>query len=108
MKRSLQLRKRFFALLLVLGLGMGMAYASDFSAVCTTGQTLYYNIIDNTNHYVEITYPGRNFWEPWDGYIEPTGSITLPSSVTYNNVTYTVKAIGEYAFYECSGLTGSI
>ena len=107
MKRSLQLRKRFFALLLVLGLGMGTAFASDFSAVCTTGQTLYYNIIDATNHYVEITYPGT-LGNLWGGYEKPTGNIILPTSATYNDITYTVTKIGDYAFEYCSGLTGSL
>ena len=87
--------KGVFALLLALFLGMGTAYAHDFSAVCS-GKTLYFNIIDATNHYVEITCPG----DPgpgntgWDGYTKPTGNITLPSNVTYNGVTYSVKAIG--------------
>ena len=110
MKKVLPIQKRVFVLLLALFLGMGTAYASDFSAVCTTGQRLYYNIIDATNHYVEITCPG----DPgpgntgWDGYTKPTGNITLPSNVTYNGVTYSVKAIGRSAFEGCSGLTGSL
>ena len=101
--------KGVFALLLALFLGMGTAYAHDFSAVCS-GKTLYFNIIDATNHYVEITCPG----DPgpgntgWDGYTKPTGNITLPSNVTYNGVTYSVKAIGRSAFEGCSGLTGSL
>ena len=61
MKKFLQHQKGLFALLLVLGLGMGTAYAYDFSAECFTRQTLYYNIIDTTNHYVEKTYPGTEF-----------------------------------------------
>ncbi len=109
MKRILPNLKGVFALLLALSLGMGTAYASyDFSAVCSTGQTLYYNITNATNHYVEITYPGTSTSNPWNGYTKPTGNITLPSSVTSNGVTYTVKKIGDYAFYECSGLTGSL
>ncbi|MBO7616100.1 MAG: leucine-rich repeat protein [Bacteroidales bacterium] len=109
MKRVLLIKKGVLALLLALSLGMGTAYAYDFSAVCSTGQTLYYNITDATNHYVEITFPGNantNDW--WTGYTKPTGNITLPSTVTYNSVTYTVKAIGHRAFIGCNGLTGSL
>ena len=103
------MQKGLFALLLALSLGMGTAYAYDFSAVCSTGQTLYYNITDATNHYVEITFPGNaNTNEWWTGYTKPTGNITLPSTVTYNSVTYTVKAIGHRAFIGCNGLTGSL
>ena len=102
------MQKGFFALLLALCLGSGTAYAYNFSATCSSGQTLYYNVIDATNHYVEITYPSDDFLTPWDGFTKPTGSITLPSTVTYNSVTYTVKVIGDYAFYECDGLTGTL
>ncbi len=99
--------KGVFALLLALGLGMGTAYAYTFSAVYS-GKTLYFNITDATNQYVEITYPGTSTSNPWNGYPKPTGSITLPSNVTYNGVTYTVKKIGNYAFYQCGDLTGSL
>ena len=108
MKRTLQHRKGVFALLLALSLGMGTAYASyDFSVVCSTGQTLYYNITDATNQYVEITSPNASY-PYWEGYTQPTGNITLPSSVTNNSVTYTVTKIGFSAFSGCSGLTGSL
>ena len=107
-KRILLHQKGAFALLLALFLGMGTAYASDFSAQCSTGQTLYYNIIDASNHYVKITYPGTSTSNPWNGYTKPTGNITLPSSVTYNGDNYSVTAIGNYAFYDCDGLTGSL
>ena len=80
----------------------------DFSAVCSTGQTLYYNIIDANNHYVEITYPGSSTSSPWEGYTQPTGNITLPSTVTKNGVTYIVTEIGDYAFFNCSDLTGTL
>ena len=108
MKRILPTHKRLFALLLALFAGLGTAYAYSFSAVCPTGQTLYYNITDATNHYVEITCPGTPGSTGWDGYTKPTGDITLPSSVTCNNVTYVVKAIGDYAFFSCSDLTGTL
>ena len=34
-----------------------------------------------------------------------TGSVTIPSTVTYNGFTYSVTSIGSYAFYNCSSLT---
>lgn len=107
MKRFLLHRKGVFALLLALFLGMGTAYAYDFSATCSTGQTLYYNITNTTEYYVEITYPGTiNDW--WGDYPKPTGDITLPSTVTHDGVTYTVTSISWYAFFECTDLTGSL
>ena len=43
---------------------------------------------------------------PKSGY--NSGDLVIPSSVTYNNVTYTVTSIGYRAFYLCDGFTGSL
>ena len=76
------------------------ANAYDFSAVASSGQTLYYNI-SGTN--VTLTYPGSyGYPYPSGG---PTGSLIIPSSVTYSGVTYTVNTVGYMAFYGCNGLT---
>ena len=34
-----------------------------------------------------------------------SGSVNIPSTVTYNNNTYSVIAIGDYAFIVCTRLT---
>ena len=60
-KRILQMKwtKRIVLIALLLSaVGMGKMYAYDFSAVCETGQTLYYNITDAENHYVALVCPG--------------------------------------------------
>ena len=84
----------------------------DFSAVCETGQTLYYIITDEEQKTVKVTFPHEpeNPWESnfWEGYEKPQGSMTLPSTVTYEGETYTVTAIDDAAFYECDGLTGTL
>ena len=81
----------------------------DFSAACTTGQTLYYKIIDAEKHWVSIVAPNNDTWDyGWNGFIKPTGNITLPETVTHNDISYTVKAIGNYAFTDCTSLTGSL
>ena len=79
----------------------------DFSAVCSTGQTLYYKIIDADNLEVKIVPPIPTEYA-WDYYERPSGEITLPATVEYNGQDYKVKKIGRYAFFECSGLTGSL
>lgn len=94
------------------------AFAYDFSAVAPSGQTLYYKIIDPVNHYVKVTYPndadvGAENFRPWghpvhlawENYSKPIGSVILPETVTYNNVTYTVRSIGDGAFCDCPYLT---
>lgn len=108
-KRNLHPKRALRSVLLVLllsAVGMTNAFAAyDFSAVCETGQTLYYNITNATNHYVELTCPGSN---SWNGFAKPTGNIILPENVQYNGVNYTVTSIGNYAFYYCQGLTDSL
>ena len=79
----------------------------DFSAICETGQTLYYRIIDAEQHWVSIVAPNSdNYLECYEDYTRPTGNISLPATVSHNEISYTVKAIGDCAFYSCSGLTG--
>ncbi len=81
----------------------------DFSAACTTGQTLYYRIIDAEKHWVSIVAPNNDTWDyGWNGFTKPAGNITLPETVTHNDISYTVKEIGNYAFSLCNGLTGSL
>ena len=104
MKKAL--RAALFVLLLSV-VGMTKMYAYDFSAVCETGQTLYYNITDAVNHHVELTYPGTyDYFYSWSGFTKPTGNIILPESVQYEGNTYTVTSIGMSTFYDCWDLTG--
>ena len=112
MTKDLQKRRtwRFALFVLLLSVaGMNKSYAYDFSAVCSTGQTLYYNITDASNHYVELTCPGEPGGDSWPNtFTKPTGNITLPSNVTYGGTTYTVTAIGGWCFNDCNGLNGSL
>ena len=103
----------------------GLAY--DFSAVCSTGQTLYYNIVDSVvwvtypcyratsdyNHYAPpystyyYSHEGYTGWQQQRVFIElprPTGIMIVPDSVVFNNQTYPVKGIGAHSFDACSGL----
>ena len=63
---------------------------------------IYYNITSSTAKTVAVTYKGNEYKSYSDEY---TGSVTIPSSVTYSGTTYSVTSIGDYAFYSCSGLT---
>ena len=106
MKRTL--RSVLFILLLSMA-GMTKMYAYSFSAVCETGQTLYYTITDANNHYVKLTCPGfSGHVNCWEGYTKPTGDIILPETVQNGDITYTVTSIGERAFMNCGGMTGSL
>ena len=85
----------------------------DFSDVCSSGQTLYYDIISDTS--VRVSYPECAYYynekytcydaDYYYGYAKPTGNLIIPASVTYNGKTYTVTRIGNFAFNECTELT---
>ena len=73
-------------------------WAYNFSAV-HNGTTIYYNITNYQSPYtVEVTYRTTS-------YNSYSGSVTIPDSVTYNGVTYSVTGIGDFAFYNCTRLT---
>ena len=61
---------------------------------------IYYNIYKANE--VEVTYRGAYI----DSYSkEYSGRVVIPSSVTYNGVTYRVTSIGSSAFEDCTVLT---
>ena len=78
----------------------------DFWAIAPSGDTLYYIILDSNR--VTVVHPfasdtTEQAW--WDGAMQPTGSLTIPATVTHNDTTYTVARISEHAFYNCSAIT---
>lgn len=57
---------------------------------------LYYNILSEEDHTVEVTDPCKA------DYV--SGDIEIPRKVIYNSKTYTVTSIGDDAFSYCSSL----
>ena len=97
-----------FLLIIALLISASALWAYDFSAVCESGQTLYYNITSSTEPYtVEVTSQIRatsiNNYTNYSTY--PTGDLIIPSSVTYSGRTYSITSIGTNTFYNCSELT---
>lgn len=86
----------------------------DFSAVCESGQTLYYLITSEEEQTVMLTHPfsEENSWftgdNYYDGFPEPQGEIILPTIVYYNDNLYSVTAIGDNAFNNCRDLAGTL
>ena len=105
--------KKFILSIIMVALWGGGAWAAtnyDFSATCSSGQTLYYKITSNTEPYtVQITYQRAGNSSNNNTYYvtPPTGDLVIPSSVTNSStgITYSVTSIGISAFYGCSGLT---
>ncbi len=81
-----------FALATALSCTMGV-HAHDFAE-----PGFYYNIIGTNT--VEVTYNSSN-----SNYNSYTGSVSIPTTVTHDGVTYNVTKIGNYAFRNCDGLT---
>lgn len=68
-------------------------YAYDFEA-----NGIYYLVTSPTNHEVSVTY----YSDVNNNY---SGSITVPPSVSYNGVSYSVTSVGTKAFQYSFGLT---
>ena len=89
---------KFSRLILAIAMMLMMgfpSFAHDFEV-----DGIYYNYLDKTAKTVEVTYKGSNSGLYYNEY---TGSVTIPSSVTYSGTTYSVTSIGSDAFYGCSG-----
>ncbi|MBQ8256970.1 MAG: leucine-rich repeat domain-containing protein, partial [Bacteroidaceae bacterium] len=86
--------KHFLTILLLLC--STAASAHDFEV-----DGIFYNITDATAKTVEVTCKGDSYSE----YNEYSGSVIIPSTVSYNSTVYDVTSIGDHAFVDCDGLT---
>ena len=91
------MKAKLFTLFLALVASAGTIFAWDYEYV-QIGD-LYYNL-DAANQTAEVT--SQLSWS--DNYSGLTAA-TIPASVTYNSVSYSVTSIGNYAFEDCTGLT---
>ncbi len=75
-----------------------LSFAHDFEV-----DGIYYNITSSSEPYtVEVTYKGTSYFQYYNEY---KGAVTIPSSVTYNEIAYSVTSIGSCAFEDCYSLT---
>ena len=106
-KKGLRMKKFILILSIAVACLFGNnAMAYDFSAVCSTGQTLFY---DNTSglDYYSVSVGVEN--ESYPYYNDnPTGDLVIPETVEFDGITYTVTAVGSDAFYNCSDLTSVV
>ena len=89
----------FKSLLLVL---VAMLCSTSLFAHYFKVDGIYYNITSAEDMTVEVTYRGYTYGDYNNEY---SGTVTIPESVSYNEKTYSVTSIGNWAFAECSGLT---
>ena len=81
--------KRFFTFFFAL-VATTALWAYDFEV-----DGIYYNVLVDKTNEVEVTSGSSNY----------SGFVTIPETVTYNGITYSVTRIGVGAFSDCSGLT---
>ena len=88
--------KKIFTFFIALVASVSAIYASDIKV-----GGIWYNF-NHSKRTASVTYRGDSY----DSYSnEYSGSVVIPSSVTYQGATYSVTSIGEWAFYDCSSLT---
>ena len=90
------MRKKLSLFLLALITGAGTMFASN-----TQVDGIYYDF-DSSTKTASVTFRGSYYYSYDNEY---SGSVVIPSSVTYNAVTYSVTSIGDNAFFVCTGLT---
>ena len=94
--------KRFFTLIVLMTFVTSVfAQDFDFSAVCPSGQTLYYQIETGGNNEVALVAPG---YPSWTGYVRPAGDLVVPEQVQHQGIAYTVVKVNGDVFRECPEL----
>ena len=74
---------------------LGILSLMSITASAVKVDGIYYNL-DATAKTASVTYLNGHDY---------SGSVTIPSSITYSGTNYSVTSIGERAFINCSGLT---
>ena len=88
-KKFSTMKTKLFTLLFAIVTSAGTVFADRVQI-----GDLYYNL-DTMSYTAKVTSsPGKY-----------SGSVTIPASVLYDNKTYSVTYIGDYAFTGCTGLT---
>jgi uncharacterized repeat protein (TIGR02543 family) len=87
------MKRLLFSFLFVLTAIAGWAQ----EPITITEGNFKYTVTDDEKHYVSVAENSEN---------KPTGAITIPSSVTYETVKYTVTSIANSGFSANSAITG--
>ena len=91
------MKTKLFSLFFALIVGVGTMLATEVGGI-------WYNL-DSSTKTAEVTFQGSYYSSYSDEY---TGSVDIPSSVTWASVVYTVTSIGKDAFRDCTSLTSVV
>lgn len=96
------MRKTFTLLLALLAFTVS-TWATQIGPV----DGFYYDVDDSGNATLVKDPTAENNWLSYGSSVAG-GMVTIPGTVTYNDTDYPVKAIGEYAFANCSDMTAVV
>ena len=96
MNRLNNFSRAILAIVMILFVGFP-SFAHDFEV-----DGIFYIYLNQDAKTVAVSYKGSHYNECPSEY---SGKVIIPSSVTYNNTTFSVTSIGEYAFYGSDNLT---
>lgn len=96
-----KMKKRLFAMMVVLLLPALMVMAYDFEV-----DGIYYRILPEEKQKVAVTYKehlseGLSSTSYLTYLNDYNGVLSIPNQVTYNDTIYTVSRIDDYAFFSC-------
>lgn len=90
-----------FSFIVTSSISLTAIYSDCIPITAPSGQTLFYRL-DCENHTAEVIC--EDYSTPRYTTF-PAGDLTIPASVDYLGVTYTITGISSYAFSECTDLT---
>ena len=80
------------------------SFAHDIEVVNADGIPIYY-IWNTDKTELAVSYRGSKYFTYSNEYSD---NVVIPESVTYEGKNYNVTSIGEFAFYNCSGLSSVV
>ena len=96
------MKKGIAIALLLMGVFALEAKAYDFGIRLSNGDSLFFNVTDVQNRYVKVVPPRTGGTNHYYGHRQPSGAVIIPAKVKWKGTEYAVTAIGDRAFSGCS------
>ena len=76
--------------------------AQDFAVRLNSGDSLFFEITDAQRLHVTVVPPSDDGTDYYKGHQKISGVLVIPATVSHEEQSYTVTAIGERAFSGCT------